>query len=237
MTRKNKRKPSSGIRIETIATPSPERVPSKKLRLLPSPPMTRMLRRKGSPTCSIFGLNRGLLYPDYFFCHNCDEWDTDSILGIKKKKSCPAYLRCTANHTSFCFPKDKMEVSNLQNGSPKRSRRPIQSQRNELPAEPSICSDLLPNDTFCKKSMGINLNESALPPAQYDESEYYKKELQRKDEEIKKLTRQLETSAKLVKFYKRKVSSSGAPVQEQSNERVELDWAILDSINDMICSD
>jgi len=130
-----------------------------------------------------------------------------------------------------------MEVSNLQNGSPKRSRRPIQSQRNELPAEPSICSDLLPNDTFCEKSMGINLNESALPPAQYDESEYYKKELQHKDEEIKKLTRQLETSAKLVKFYKRKVSSSGAPVQEQSNERVELDWAILDSINDMICSD
>jgi hypothetical protein len=97
------------VHRETPKTPSPEKLPSKKVRILPSPPTTRILRRKGTPTCSNFGLNRNLLYPEYFFCHNCVQWDTNSLLGIKKSKFHPAHLPCTANHTSFVFPSTKLE--------------------------------------------------------------------------------------------------------------------------------
>jgi hypothetical protein len=44
------------------------------------------------------------LYPEYFFCHNCTEWETHSLLGMKGKGSHPSSLPCTANHTSYIFP-------------------------------------------------------------------------------------------------------------------------------------
>jgi hypothetical protein len=64
----NMRKRSSqNISRDTPKTPSPENLPCKKVRHLPSPPQTRLLRRKGTPTCCNFGKDRQLLYPEYFF--------------------------------------------------------------------------------------------------------------------------------------------------------------------------
>jgi hypothetical protein len=93
----------------------------KKSRLVPSPPATLLLRRKGTPSCFDFGMHQKLLYPE-FFCHNCSEWDTCSSLRLfgktrqKQKKGlnimvCSASLPCTANHMSFTFPTPKENVA------------------------------------------------------------------------------------------------------------------------------
>ncbi len=105
------------ISRETPATPSPEKLPSMKLRLLSSPPQTRILRRKVTPTCCNFGKHRKALYPEYFFGHNCTDWETHAALGVKVKGSRPASLPCTANHTSFIFPSTKMSIYSCPNRS------------------------------------------------------------------------------------------------------------------------
>jgi hypothetical protein len=100
-----------------------------------------------------------------------------------------------------------MEVLNVHNVSPKQSRCHIQFQRNEVPSEPVSINVLSSNDASLQQSIGsdsneIITNEEGMHHTQCNLSKYYKKQLQRKDEEIKKLNRQLESSAKLVKFYK-----------------------------------
>jgi hypothetical protein len=119
---------------EMPETPIPEKVLSKKVRCLPSPPTSRMLRRKGTPTCSHVGLNSHLLYPDYFFCHSCTEWDTQLMLGIKGRKCRPARLPCMANHASISFPSDKLVVadSRCYCGTPRRSQRPPREKAQKM---------------------------------------------------------------------------------------------------------
>jgi hypothetical protein len=58
---------ASSIKREMPATPSPEKLPRKRQQLLPSPPTTRNLRRKGTPTWCTFGPHRGALYPGIFY--------------------------------------------------------------------------------------------------------------------------------------------------------------------------
>jgi hypothetical protein len=109
---------------QTPETPSPEILASKKVCRLPSPPHTRVLQRKVTPTCCNFGKDLQALYPEYFFCHNCAEWETHATLGVKFKASCPASLPCTANHTSFIFPSTKMSIFHrLQLNRSKKARQ------------------------------------------------------------------------------------------------------------------
>lgn len=49
-----------------------------------------------------------MLYPGYFFCHNCNERDTRSAVGGRKLKSHPASINCTASHESFIFSLEKL---------------------------------------------------------------------------------------------------------------------------------
>jgi len=45
------------------------------------------------------------LYPEFFFCHNCDEWDKRMLRVNKRHNSTRSErYRCTAGHTSFYFP-------------------------------------------------------------------------------------------------------------------------------------
>jgi len=53
------------ISRETPETPSPEKIPSKKVCHLPW---------KDMPTCCNFGKDHQALYPQYFFSQNCTEW-------------------------------------------------------------------------------------------------------------------------------------------------------------------
>jgi hypothetical protein len=131
--RKRKNCMPSGITKTTPLTPSPEKLPSsRRTRLLPSPPTTRILRRKGTPTCCTFGRNRSSLYPGFFFCHNCSEWDVRSQLPCRKVDSRPLKLRCTANHTSFMFPSDRLDEAVFDVASPKRHRRHVNKASTNL---------------------------------------------------------------------------------------------------------
>ncbi len=94
---------ASSIKRETPATPSPEKLPGKKQRLLPSPPTVRNLRRKGTPSCCTFGCHRNVLYPGYFFCHNCSEWDPITATVQKSKRATKSTKVHSSTHIVY-FP-------------------------------------------------------------------------------------------------------------------------------------
>lgn len=236
--RKRKASTTSMLSRETPDTPSPEKVPSRKVRILPSPPTTRMLRRKGTPTCSNYGSNRQLLYPEYFFCHNCEEWDTCSTLGIKKYKCRPASLPCTAKHSSFVFPSTKLEKF-----------------RGETLHHTS-CSTKRKKMTYSSVSpCNLNIDQDAVSPlvdsspvAQVESSpsdrihavtlESCLAQLTQKEKEITELTRKLENSKKLANVYKAKADrSAGTELPHPTDVQLELDEAVVKAIKEIIASD
>ena len=60
------------------------------------------------PSCTDFGPDRNTMYPGYFFCKGCIEWDNRPIENRRIKKINQRY-RCTAEHTSFIHPTHKLK--------------------------------------------------------------------------------------------------------------------------------
>ncbi len=87
----------------------------------PSPPraLIRSLRRTlKKPTCSLFGPHRETLYSDYFFCANCKIYDDYASSGYARRIGRDSRrFKCTANHTDFFFPTDRLIVDNKSNHS------------------------------------------------------------------------------------------------------------------------
>jgi hypothetical protein len=109
-----------------------------------------------------------------FFCHNCSEWDLHSLLPTRKVKVRPNRLRCTAQHTSFLFPTNKLEPAII---SPIRVSDDIGSNAT---GTDSPCSTARIS-TAAAPSVNIadsNVNE---PEESYDVQEYYKVQLEHKE--------------------------------------------------------
>ena len=88
-----------------------------------SPKEPEVINRSSRSTgfnCSNFGENRIFTYPDYFFCSNCDDWDTFGAIYSKRTQRKP----CTAQHTcNFCgttnksFHRDGETINTMYNES------------------------------------------------------------------------------------------------------------------------
>jgi hypothetical protein len=86
----------------------------------PSPPtptkdqlvqLTRAFRQS-KPSCLHYGIDRGtceILYPDLFFCGNCEAYAEAMIHSSRKSliKKESARFKCQADHTSYIFPTTK----------------------------------------------------------------------------------------------------------------------------------
>ena len=84
---------------------------TKKLRLLES------LRTSNTEiTCSDFGCDREILFPNYFFCHECMNWDNQNHENKRLCCDMKSY-KCKVNHTSFVTPTVK-----VQEGCPSKSK-------------------------------------------------------------------------------------------------------------------
>ena len=60
------------------------------------------------PSCTDFGGDRKELYPGFFFCQQCDDWDNRQIENKKLKQSSKRYS-CRAGHKSFISPTTKLK--------------------------------------------------------------------------------------------------------------------------------
>jgi hypothetical protein len=70
---------------------------------------SRRTTRTTKPACIIYGRERNIRYRGFFFCLNCEWWDTDSSLGLTQRSHPNSKrYRCTAKHTSWCFPTQKI---------------------------------------------------------------------------------------------------------------------------------
>jgi hypothetical protein len=77
-----------------------------------SPPraVIRSLRCTGNkPTCILFGPFCESMYSGYVFCANCKSYEDAMSAGYGRKvKQNSAQFKCTANHTDFMFPTEKL---------------------------------------------------------------------------------------------------------------------------------
>jgi hypothetical protein len=224
------------ISRQTPKTPSPDILAPKKVRRLPSPPHTRVLRRKGTPTCCNFGKDHQALYPEYFFCHNCAEWETHATVGVKFKASCPAFLPCTANHTSFIFPSTKMSIFHRPQLNRSKKARQLDS---------SVVSPLhldINGGTEDVAAESVTIPTSPSSSLLSVELQSCRRQLRQKEDMILDLNRKLTNSKKLQDVYKKKANNSieVLAVNETANddkEASELDDAIVKAINEIITSD
>jgi len=63
----------------------------------------RVALRSQPVSCLSFGSDRRNVFPDHFFCHNCDIWESLPVKGHQLKRTSRRYA-CTANHTSSITP-------------------------------------------------------------------------------------------------------------------------------------
>jgi hypothetical protein len=67
-------------------------------------PIAHRLRRgrTSRPTCLTFGVNRHILFKGFLFCKNCDIFEKENGLCLRRQDADNA--NCTAEHTNFQFP-------------------------------------------------------------------------------------------------------------------------------------
>ena len=61
------------------------------------------------PSCTDFGVDRKELYPGFYFCQQCDDWDNPTFENKRLKQTNKRY-KCRAGHTSFIAPTTKMKT-------------------------------------------------------------------------------------------------------------------------------
>jgi hypothetical protein len=124
--------------------------PSRRQRRSSSPvgedvPIRRS-KRSGAkkPMCTGYGKNRRQLYPNHFFCSECDLYESEFPLNKRIKRTSLMY-GCTANHKCWIFPTDvcavisqsKKEAQNKQQSTPTNCHPTIAYQM-ESPVEKAI---------------------------------------------------------------------------------------------------
>jgi hypothetical protein len=235
----------SALSRDTPKSPSPKRVPVRQKKRLPSPPMTRILRRKGTPTCCTFGRNRKAIYPNYFFCANCTQWDNE-ILRVRKTtiSTRPNRLRCLASHSSFIFPTDKLEGLNDVISS---ATWPCKKNKKTAAVTPSM-DDMIAvtpsTDDMMDPIAESNTPDDVMDPIEVIERESILRLLVQKDQEIEHLKKQLENSKKLVFFYCCTCNSEVPKNNGTTNEADEdlgpasaLNEVVLAAVNKAVSSD
>jgi hypothetical protein len=210
----------------TKATPSPEVILLCKKRSFkfPTPPRARITRSSGSPTCCTFGVNQIQLYPEFFFCHNCDEWDKRMLRVNKRHNSTRSErYRCTAGHTSFYFPT-----------RPKAVTKRLSPTHHDPNNTPSSVPDVQVFDTQLRNiSPGDSSSPSSFSSGRDEEGQLTTRLRAR----IGDLERQLENNKKLINYYKSKQSNLTSNVNdanERSDDVMELDEAIIEAVNKVI---
>jgi hypothetical protein len=114
-TRGKRRKVTFGRSLD-LESPSPD-VPINKRqspKFTPNSPLHAVIRsphRTGNKaTCILFGPFHESIYSG-FFCANCKSYEDATSAGYGRKvKQNSARFKCTANHTDFMFPTDKLLV-------------------------------------------------------------------------------------------------------------------------------
>jgi hypothetical protein len=113
----SKRKAKFTRERDRSCSPSADQVPTRKRDPYhpPSPDAAyiRLLRRtKEPPTCLLFGLLKGELYPDHIFCSICKQYEncisTRPFHGNANRDS--RHFRCTTKHTDHFLPTHKKKV-------------------------------------------------------------------------------------------------------------------------------
>jgi hypothetical protein len=99
---------ATSISRDTPATPSPEKLPNKRVCIYLLHLQQEFSNRKGKHPVRIWLKSLFVISWLHFFCHNCNEWDTLSAEGGRKLKFHPASINCTASHESFIFPLEKL---------------------------------------------------------------------------------------------------------------------------------
>ena len=96
------------------------------------PPQKKIHTRSMVITCSDFGPERQKLFPDSFFCNQCDNWDARDVLNSKLKCDSVRY-KCTVKHISMDEPEKKIIFENWHNGLPNQDSSPNEPFSNETP--------------------------------------------------------------------------------------------------------
>ncbi len=236
--RKRKNCMPNGITRTTPFTPSLEKLPStRRICVLPSPHTTWILQHKGTPTCCIFICNRCSLYPGFFCCHSCSEWDIQTQLPCRKVDLWPLKRHCTANHTSFLFPSDRLDGAAFDVASPKRHHRHENKVRTSLSrdVDDNVDSNLESTSPDCSlhSCAEVESSQTSHTVEPYDITGFYRTELEWKDREIMQLEKKLESSKKLVSFYKQKFELQTTSVP-QWTENIKLEEAVKIAIDDAI---
>ena len=61
------------------------------------------------PSCTDYGPDRKELYPGFYFCQQCDDWDNRPVENKRLKQANKRY-QCRAGHKSFISPTTKMKT-------------------------------------------------------------------------------------------------------------------------------
>ena len=101
--------PPRATRSKTAAlaeTPPEDKVTVDTPPTAAEPPHTR----NSVVFCTHFGVGRKEMYPDYFFCHECDMAELDNVKDVNISRA-TRYL-CKGGHTSFIHPSTKKKSKN-----------------------------------------------------------------------------------------------------------------------------
>jgi len=158
----NQESPPSSPEVITMVCQRPPFIP-------PSPPraVIRSLRRTlKKPTCNLCGPHRETLYSDYFFCANCKAYDDYASSGSARRIGRDSTrFRCTANHTDFFFPKDRLMEAN---SSSSRGGTSFVSRCNSK----ACSSGNSDSDESMEDSSSENFSDDRRKPAQVSHEEF-----------------------------------------------------------------
>jgi hypothetical protein len=102
----------------TITLRHGKRVYASDVSIRRTPPAQRRLRSKGGPFCSDLGKYRKELWrgKGFFFCHGCDLWDKEDPCNGRVNRNSTKF-KCTAHHTSYVYPTERLKHGGLFNPS------------------------------------------------------------------------------------------------------------------------
>ena len=90
------------------------RVLRSKSKNIPSSPVKKKSRawvRNPEPIrCTDFGRDRKEKYPDFFFCHQCDLYETITPDGLHRVNRESTRYKCRGNHKSRMFPTTRKKL-------------------------------------------------------------------------------------------------------------------------------
>jgi hypothetical protein len=153
----------------------------------------KRITRSAKANCSIYGLDRYIRFPGYKFCQNCTFCDNavEEANKLHHSSSKDSQIhRCRSEHTSWCFPTQKivphftLQQKSMRDSTEKKKQDSESSASDSDDSSDSQQHETTPNTT----------NNKVEFLKQEEEIQFLRRQLGQKDDTIKSLHRQFRAS-------------------------------------------